>query len=85
MRTAVLGLYHCFTLSLAHSTIIIIVSMAIPKASTKAKVDILLNVIHKYSTTINPSKNARGRIIVAMVDSLTPTKNMRAKNTRIRV
>jgi hypothetical protein len=38
IRVAVLAVYHCFTFSAAHSTIIIIVSMAIQKASTKANV-----------------------------------------------
>jgi hypothetical protein len=38
IKTDVLELYHCLIFSLAHSTIIIMVSMAIQKDNTKAKV-----------------------------------------------
>jgi len=46
-RTAVLPLYHWRTFSEAPSMMIIIVSIAIPNASTNAKVVRLLNVSHK--------------------------------------
>jgi hypothetical protein len=83
IKVAVFGLYPCFTFSAAHSTMMIIVSIAIQKASTNAKVVIWFKVSQMNSTTINANKKASGKIKVAIADSLNHTKNIRARNTSI--
>jgi hypothetical protein len=83
IMTAFFLLYHNFCLSAAHSIITIIVSIAIPRVNTKEKLVRKLSVYHKVFRTIKVMKNASGRRILAIIDSLNPTKTNIVRNTRI--
>lgn len=78
-------LYHSFCLSEAHSITTIIVSIATQRVSTREKFVRKFSESHKISSTIKVTKNARGRMIDAMIDSLNHTKINIVRKTSINV
>jgi len=79
--TADIGLYHSFSFSCAHSITTIVVSMAIQKQIIKLKFVKKFIVRPSCRNTKNVIQNARGIVIVAIIDSLNPTNISKQINT----
>lgn len=76
---------HIFCLSAAPSTITIIVSIAIPRVNTREKFVKKLRESHRRLKVVNVKRNDNGSSMLAISDSLKPTKISIVRNTSITV